>query len=41
MKSFIKFIKAIFSKNTTIDLFPNQNKPVLAELGGNYCEDLC
>ncbi len=41
MKGFIEFIKAIFSKDKTIDLFPSQNKPVLAELGGNYCEDLC
>ena len=41
MSKIIKILKKVFNKNETIDLFSNNNEPALAELGGNYCEDLC
>ena len=41
MNKIISLIKKTFSRNKTIDLFPKEGKPVLAELGGNYCQDMC
>lgn len=42
MSKIISFIRNLFSKNNKIEsLFKDNNKPVLAEVGGNYCSDVC
>lgn len=42
MKKFFAFFKGLFGKkNEVIDLFPADSKVNNAELGGNYCGDVC
>lgn len=41
MKRLIAFVKKMFSRNKMITLFPENEKAILAEVGGNYCSDGC
>ncbi len=41
MKRLVNFIKTKFSRNKMVVLFPENEKGVLAECGGNYCSDVC
>lgn len=41
MRVIVAKIKKIFTKNKVDDLFANNKKPALSELGGNYCSDCC
>lgn len=41
MSKLINKVKQIFTRSKTEDLFSNNKKAALAELGGNYCSDCC
>lgn len=42
MKKIYAFVKNFFGKKSeVIDLFPADSKVNKAELGGNYCQDVC
>lgn len=41
MKRIITFVKKMFSRNKMITLFFENEKAILAEVGGNYCQDGC
>lgn len=41
MKKFKEYIQKIFNKNRVVDLFPSKESTNVAELGGNYCSDVC